>query len=68
MNRFLSLGILAAGIVLVVYGVIASDSLSSDISRAFTGSPNDKTIWLLGGGVALAVVGSYGLSRGLEKD
>ncbi len=67
MNRLIFLGILVAGIVLVVYGIAASDSISSDISRAFTGSPNDRTMWLLGGGAALAAVGGYGLSRGSVK-
>ncbi len=67
MNRILSLAVLAAGIVLIVYGVAASDSFSSEISKAFTGSPTDRTIWLLAGGAALAVVGGYGLSAGRSK-
>ena len=57
MNKLISLAILAVGIVLVIYGVSASESLSSDISRFFTGSPTDKTIWLLIGGIVAIIIG-----------
>jgi hypothetical protein len=67
MNKQISLAILVAGIVLIIYGVSASNSFSSDVSRAFTGSPTDRTMWLLGGGAVLAVVGAYGLFRGSSK-
>ena len=55
MNKVVSLVILAGGIVLVVFGVAASESLSSDISRFFTGSPTDKAIWMLLGGVVAII-------------
>ena len=61
MNKIISLAILAGGLVLVIYGVSASESFSSDISRFFTGSPTDKTMWLLIGGIAAIVVGGGGL-------
>ena len=67
MNNLISLAILAGGIVLVIYGVSASNSLSSDFSRFFTGSPTDKTMWLLIGGVVAIVVGLTGLLRGQHK-
>ena len=51
MNKAVLLAIFAGGIVLVIYGVAASESFSSDISRFFTGSPTDKTIWMLVVGV-----------------
>jgi Protein of unknown function (DUF3185) len=63
MNKLLSLGLLIAGIVLITYGVSASNSLGSDFSRFFTGSPTDKTIWLLLGGLVAAVIGTGGLLR-----
>src|SRR6476469_1520358 len=56
MNKPLSLALLAGGIVLIIFGINASSSLGSDISRAFTGSPTDKAIWMLvGGSVDLAL-------------
>jgi hypothetical protein len=61
MNKPISLVLLVAGISLLIYGVSASDSLSSDFSRFFTGSPTDKTMWLLIGGAAAAVAGAAGL-------
>jgi hypothetical protein len=62
MTRLISLVLLVAGIVLIGYGVIASDSISSDVSRFFTGAPTDKTIWFLLSGIAAAALGSSGLA------
>jgi len=67
MNKAVLLAILAGGIVLVVYGVAASESFSSDISRFFTGSPTDKTIWMLVGGIVAIIIGLVGLSRGGKR-
>jgi hypothetical protein len=67
MNKTISLAILAGGIVLVTYGVAASKSFSSDISRFFTGSPTDKAIWMLVGGVVAIIIGLAGLLRGQPK-
>lgn len=62
MNKPVSLALLAIGVVLVIYGLNASDSFGSDVSRAVTGAPTDKTIWLLVGGILAGVVGLFGLS------
>jgi hypothetical protein len=64
MSKAISLALLAVGILLIVFGVISSTSLSSDISRFFTGSPTDKAIWMLIGGVVASIVGVVGLLRG----
>ena len=64
MNKLLSLAFLAAGILLIILGIMAVDSLGSDISRFFTGSPTDKAIWLLIGGFLAVVVGLVGFPRG----
>ena len=58
MNRALGLALLVAGIVLILYGVNASHSISSDVSRTFTGSPTDKTVWLLISGIVSTIVGA----------
>lgn len=63
MNKPISLALLGGGILLLIYGFSASDSLSSDVSRLITGSPTDRTIWLLVGGAIMAIAGSLGLSR-----
>jgi hypothetical protein len=67
MNKLISLVILAGGIVLAVFGVAATKSFSSDISRFFTGSPTDKAIWMLIGGIVAIVIGLGGLLRGQLK-
>ncbi|MEN9840461.1 MAG: hypothetical protein RL376_261 [Verrucomicrobiota bacterium] len=64
MNKLISLLLLVGGLVLVVYGINASDSLSSSFSRFFTGSPTEKSIWMLIGGVVCAALGLGGLLRG----
>jgi hypothetical protein len=63
MNKILSLALLVVGVVLIAYGINASESVGSDISRFFNGSPTDRTIWLLIGGIVTAVVGAGGLMR-----
>jgi hypothetical protein len=67
MNRVFSFALLAGGILLIVLGINASNGLSSDISRFFTGSPTDRAMWLLVGGVIAAVVGVMGLTRLLQR-
>ena len=57
MNKIVSLGLLVGGVVLIIFGVQATDSFSSDVSRFFTGSPTDKAVWMLLGGSVAAVVG-----------
>lgn len=64
MNKPVSLILLIAGIALLIYGANASDSIGSSFSRAFTGSPTDKTLWLLLGGLAATILGAAGLLRG----
>ena len=67
MNRAVSFVLLAGGILLIVLGINASNALSSDISRFFTGSPTDKSMWLLAGGVLTSVIGVMGLTRLLQR-
>jgi hypothetical protein len=64
MNKAVSIALLAGGIVLIVLGVNATKSFSSDVSRFFTGSPTDKAVWMLIGGIVATCIGLYGTSRG----
>ena len=64
MNRTISLALLVGGVVLMVIGVSATNSFSSDVSRFFTGSPTDKGGWMLIGGLVAAVIGLAGTLRG----
>ena len=62
MNTIVSLALIIGGIVLIVFGINAADSLGSDVSRFFTGSPSDESIWLLIGGIVMLAVGTGGLT------
>lgn len=64
MDKMIAIAILVGGILLVIYGVNASNSVSSDISRVFTDAPTDKAIWMLVGGVVVSIIGLAGLMRG----
>jgi uncharacterized membrane protein YidH (DUF202 family) len=60
----LAAALIIVGVILIIYGVNASNSFDSDVSRVFTGAPTDKTIWFLVGGVVASGVGLYGLFSG----
>ncbi len=64
MNKIISLALLAGGIVLMIIGINATNSFSSDVSRFFTGSPTDKAVWMLIGGTVAAVIGLVLMLRG----
>jgi Protein of unknown function (DUF3185) len=59
--------LLAGGIVLILFGVNAMDSASSDISRFFTGAPTDRATWMLVGGVVMFLAGAAGLLPEFRK-
>jgi hypothetical protein len=67
MNKLVSLALLVGGVVLIIIGINATNSFSSDVSRFFTGSPTDKAIWILIGGIVAAVVGLTGTLRGSKQ-
>jgi Protein of unknown function (DUF3185) len=67
MNKGIGVALLVVGIVLVIYGFNASDSVSSGVSRAFTGTPTEKTLGLLLGGAVSVIVGAFLTFRGSRK-
>ncbi|MEO6246800.1 MAG: DUF3185 family protein [Opitutaceae bacterium] len=48
---------LIAGIVLLIFGLNAADSMSSSVSNAVSGAPTNKSIWLI-------VLGAIGVLTG----
>ncbi len=58
-----SIALLITGVIMLVFGLQASNSFSSEVSRLFTGSPTDKAVWLLIGGAVGLVLGLFGLLR-----
>jgi hypothetical protein len=67
MNKGISVALLVVGILLLIWGMSATESFSSDVSRFFTGSPTNKAVWLLIGGIVAAIVGLFGLLRGSKR-
>ena len=64
MNKAFSLTLIAAGILLLIYGVHAANSDGSEFYLSFSDSPPDKIIWLLFGGVIISAIGAGLLLRG----
>ncbi|KND59977.1 Hemin uptake protein [Candidatus Burkholderia verschuerenii] len=61
MTRALCAALLVGGVVLLYFGGQSFHSVSNDVSRFFTGSPTNKTIWLIAGGVIASLAGLIGL-------
>jgi Protein of unknown function (DUF3185) len=67
MNKAIFIALLVGGVILAGFGINATNSFGSDVSRFFTGSPTDKAIWMLVGGVAIGIVGLAGLVMSGKK-
>lgn len=57
MRNPFGLALVLIGVVLLVLGFFASESVSSSFSKFFTGEPSDRAIWLFIGGIACIGVG-----------
>ena len=60
MNRPLALAVLVIGIVLLVFGINAHDSVASSAKELVTGTPTDKSLWLIILGIAGIIIGGLG--------
>jgi Protein of unknown function (DUF3185) len=60
MNRAFSIAILVVGVVLLIYGINAHDSIVSSTKEAVTGTPTDKSLWLIILGIVGIIVGGVG--------
>ncbi|MCC5789353.1 MAG: DUF3185 family protein [Opitutales bacterium] len=67
-NQIISLAILIGGVVLLIFGLSAMDSFGSDVSRVFTGTPTDKSMWMFISGLVLAIVGLGGIGFLRDKN
>jgi uncharacterized membrane protein HdeD (DUF308 family) len=57
MKKVVGIALLAAGIVLLINGFEARDSLESRLNEMLRGSASRNAIWLLAGGAACSVAG-----------
>jgi hypothetical protein len=60
MNRPIAIALLIVGVVLLCFGINAHGSLASSAKEAVTGTPTDKSMWLIVGGIIGIVVGGLG--------
>jgi divalent metal cation (Fe/Co/Zn/Cd) transporter len=60
MNKAASLAILIVGVVLLIFGINAHDSLASNAKEIVTGTPTDKSMWLIILGVVGIIIGGLG--------
>lgn len=56
-RKAIGFALLVGGVLLLVFGIQASESFASEMSEAFTGSPTDRAIWMIIGGVVATVAG-----------
>jgi hypothetical protein len=63
MNRAICIALIVVGIVLLIMGFNASESVGSEVSEAVQGTPSNRSIWLIVGGLASAIIGAVGLFR-----
>jgi len=63
MNKGTAIAFLVVGIILLIFGIDAYHSASSNVSQALTGAPSYKAIWLLIAGAIAAIIGGVRLAR-----
>ena len=64
MNKPVSIALVIIGVILLVYGISAGDSIASTVKESVSGTPTDKSLYLIIGGVLSLVIGGVGLFRG----
>lgn len=60
MNKAVSIALLLVGVVLLLFGLNAHDSLASTAKEAVTGTPTEKSMTLIVCGLAGIVIGGFG--------
>ena len=56
-NRILGLVLLVVGVLLLYFGLHATDSVGESIKESVTGKYTDKTTWFIIGGAASTLAG-----------
>ena len=62
MTKAISIALIVGGIVLLYFGGQAFNSVSSEVSRVFTGSPTNKAIMLIVAGAIATIAGLTGMA------
>jgi hypothetical protein len=56
-RRAIGIALLAGGVILLFFGFNESQSFASEVSEVFTGSPTDRSMWMIVLGSVAAVAG-----------
>ncbi len=64
MQKITGLALLLVGLILLYYGFQEGESLASSLKESITGSPTDRSIALMIGGVLTACIGTGLLMMG----
>jgi uncharacterized membrane protein YidH (DUF202 family) len=67
MAKAISIALIVGGVLLLYFGGQAFNSVSSEVSRVFTGSPSNKAIMLIVGGVVATLAGITGMALSGRK-
>ncbi|MFM0213658.1 DUF3185 family protein [Paraburkholderia sediminicola] len=67
MTKAISIALIVGGIVLLYFGGQAFNSVSSEVSRVFTGSPTNKAVLLIVAGVIATIAGLTGVGLSGRK-
>ena len=58
-QRIFGIVLLVVGVILLIFGMNASHSVTDRVSNTFTGRFTEGTTWYILGGIALALVGLF---------
>lgn len=56
-RRALGIALLVGGVILLFFGFNESQSFASEVTEVFTGSPTDRSMWMIVLGSVTAVAG-----------
>ncbi len=56
--RLIGLTLFGVGLMMLVMGIGAAESFGSEVSKFFTGLPDDRVVWLSLGGILVLIVGT----------
>jgi hypothetical protein len=67
MHKAIGVACLVVGILLLVWGYNAHQSFGSQLQETFTGSPSDKSMYMLISGAVLSIIGLFELFRPAKR-
>ncbi len=63
MGKLIGIALLVVGALLLYWGYQTHESVGSQVTELVTGSPSDRSMWLLLGGAGCVIVGLYAMMR-----